>query len=140
MELIQKKISDLLLRSKATGLLHVGYALLAEALIIGFVFFLGLFTIETLLPTFVTVRLSLTKFFFFLVIGTMMLSLLGHFLQVSFPWNITKKNPLLWLGVIWSIGILTLSLLKFPPLLIGSILLLFLVAGYLFWNIFSEES
>lgn len=139
MELIQKKISDLLLRYKATGLLHVGYALLAEALIIGFIFFLGLFTIETLLPTFVTVRLSLTKFFFFLVTGTMMLSLLGHFLQISFPWNITKKNPLLWLGVIWSIGILALSLLKFPPLLIGSILLLFLVAGYLFWNIFSEE-
>lgn len=140
MEFIQKKIRDLLLRYKTTGTLHVGYALLAEVLIIGFVFFLGLFTIETLLPTFVTVRLSLTKFFFFLVIGTMILSLLGHFLQISFPWNITKKNLLLWAGVLWSIGILTLSLLKFPPLLIGCILLLFLVAGYLFWNIFSEEN
>ncbi|MBP9728292.1 MAG: hypothetical protein KBD27_02850 [Candidatus Moranbacteria bacterium] len=140
MELIQKKINAILLRYKATGILHVGYALLAEALLIGFVFFAGLFTLETLLPTFVTVRLSLTKFFFFLVIGTMLLSLLGHFLQVSFPWNITKKNFLLWGGILWGIGILTLSLLKFPPLLIGIILLLFLASGYLFWNIFSEEN
>lgn len=139
MELIQKKISNTLLHYRATGVLHVLYALLAEALLIGFVFFATLFTVETLLPTFVTVRFSLTKFFFFLLIGTMGLSLLGHFLQASFPWNITKKNPLLWIGLLWGTGILLISLSKFPPLLIPILLFFFLVTAFLFWNIFSEE-
>lgn len=139
MESLRKKMNDTLLHYRATGVLHVFYALLVEALLIGFVFFATFFTIETLLPTFVTVRLSLTKFFFFLVIGTMLLSLLGHFLSVSFSWNITKKNPLLWIGILWGIGIFALSLLKFPPLLIPILILLFLIVGFLFWNIFSEE-
>ena len=139
MEFLEKKFVTSLMHWRATGVLHVVYALSTEALLIGYLYFIGLFTIETLLPTFVTVRFSLTKFFFLLLLATFLLSLLGRFLSLSFSWNITRKSPLLWLGILWAIGILTVSLIKFPfpiiPLLIGG----FLVVGYLFWQIFFEE-
>lgn len=134
-----EKNSAILLQLRNRGALHVIYALGVEALIIGFVFFAGLFTLETLLPTFVTVRLSLTKFFFVLILAGIALSLLGQFLLISLPTRLTKKSPLLWLGVLWSIGILTVSLMKFPLLLIPFLVIGFLLSGYLFWNIFSEE-
>lgn len=138
MDFLEKKYL-LLLRLRNEGVLHVIYALGVEALVIGFFFFAGLFTLETLLPTFVTVRLSLTKFFFALILASILLSLLGQFLSISLPTRLTKKSPLLWLGVLWSIGILVVSLMKFPPVLIPFLVIGFLLSGYLFWNIFSEE-
>lgn len=140
MTFLKNTVTPWLLRLHTDGTLRVVYALTVEALFIGYLFFAGLFTIETLLPTFVTVRFSLTKFFFVLIIGTMLLSLLGRSLALSFSWNITKRNPLLWLGILWSIGILTVSLMKFPPFLIPILVALFLLSGYLFWNIFFEEN
>ncbi|MFZ3031827.1 MAG: hypothetical protein WA082_02215 [Candidatus Moraniibacteriota bacterium] len=139
MNFLQKKLVDLLGQWRTTGTLQVVYALAVEALLIGYIYFIGLFTVETLLPTFITVRLSLTKFFFLLTLATFLLSLLGRFLNLSFPWNITKKSPLLWLGIIWSIGILTVSLIKFPLPIIPLLIAGFLLSGYLFWSIFFEE-
>ncbi len=139
MEFLKKRFVISLIHWRATGVLHVVYALCVEALLIGYLYFIGLFTVETLLPTFVTVRFSLTKFFLLLIIASFLLSLLGRFLSLSFSWNTTRKSPLLWIGVLWAIGILTVSLIKFPlpliPLLIGG----FLLVGYLFWQIFFEE-
>lgn len=129
----------MLLDWRASGLLKVIYTLATEALLIGYVYFIGFFTIETLLPTFVTVRFSLTTFFFFLIIATMLLSLLGRFLALSFSWNINKKSPLLWLGLLWTLGIATISLIKFPLVLLLIIIALFFLSGYLFWNIFFEK-
>ncbi len=124
---------------RTTGVLHVVYALAAEALLAGYVFFIGLFTVETLLPTFITVRFSLTKYLFFLIMSTWALALLGRFLNLSFSGTISRKSPLLWLGVLWTIGILAVSLFKFPPILIPFLIALFLFSGYLFWTIFFEE-
>ncbi len=129
----------MLLDWRASGLLKVIYTLATEALLIGYVYFIGFFTIETLLPTFVTVRFSLTTFFFFLIIATMLLSLLGRLLALSFSWNINKKSPLLWLGLLWALGIATISLIKFPLVLLLIIIALFFLSGYLFWNIFFEK-
>ena len=139
MEFIQKKFVMLLESWRESELLSVIYALAAEALFIGYFYFIGFFTIETLLPTFVTVRFSLTKFFFVLIVMTMLLALLGRFLKVTFPWNITKKSPLLWLGILWGISILAISLIKFPFIFIPIIIALFAIAGYLFWSISIEE-
>lgn len=139
MEPLHKKITAVLGRSRQSGLLLVVYALLAEALFIGFLYFVGFFTIETLLPTFVTVRFSLTTFFLVLIIATMLLALLGRFLDITFPWNITKKSPLLWLGIVWGIGILLVSLIKFPPVILILIIALLLTALFLFWHVFFEE-
>lgn len=138
MNILKEKSLALMENWRTTGALHVTYALALEALFIGYLFFMGLFTIETLLPTFVTVRFSLTKFFFILIAATMLLSLLGRFLELSFSWNITKKNPLLWLGILWAIGILTVSMIKFL-FFIPILIILFGLSGYLFWQILFEQ-
>lgn len=139
MNILKEKLLTLMEAWRADGVLHVVYALLAEALLIGYLYFIGLFTVETLLPTFVTVRFSLTTFLFILVLATIALSLLGRFLDLSFSWKITKKSPLLWLGIIWGIGILVVSLFKFPWPLIPLLIALLLLSGRLFWKIFFEE-
>ncbi len=121
---------------KKNGSLSVCYALGAEALLLGFIGFIGLFTLETLLPTFVTVHFSLTKFFFFLTLGCFALTLLGRYLDIHFTLPDNKKNPIMWMGILWAIGILGLSLYKFPLITIPPIILGFLAVGYLFWQIF----
>ncbi len=139
MELIRNKILALLAHWRNTGVLHVVYALAVEGIGIGYFYLIGFFTIETLLPTFVTVRFSLATFLLFLIMATMLLALLGRFLDISFGWNITRKSPLLWLGFLWSIGILAVSLIKFPPLVLFTLIILFIAAGLLFWHILFEE-
>lgn len=139
MNFIQKKCIARLEHYRTTGVLTVSYALLTEALLIGAVFFIGLFTVETLLPTFVTGRFSLTKFFFFLTLATFLLSLLGRFLAVSFSWNISWKSPVLWFSILWAIGILVISLSKFPLLLIPVLIAGLLFSGWLFAKIFFTE-
>lgn len=139
MDILRQQFLSALTRLRDNGSLGVCYALAAEALFIGYLFFMSLFTLETLLPTFVTVRFSLTKFFFALTLGAFFVSLLGRFLNISFPWNITKKNPFLWLGSLWMVAILTVSLFKFPLVTIPLLIALFLLSGYLFWHIFFGE-
>ena len=122
-------------KMKQNGFLAVCYALLLEALLIGYLGFMALFTIEMLLPTFVSARFSLTKFFFLLFLFSFVLTALGRYLDMSFEWKITKKSPLLWLGFLWTLFILLLSLYKFPPFIIPIIILAFFAIGYLFWKI-----
>lgn len=138
--LFYQKTSQIIDQWKASGFLAVVYALLAEALFIGYLGFIGLFTIETLLPTFVTVRLSLTKFLFILVVLSVVLAAIGDTLDVSFRQTVSKKSPLLWIGLLWMLSILIVSLYKFPPLTIPIIVAGFFLVGFLFWNIlFGEE-
>lgn len=126
-------------RLKKDGSLHVVYALLAETLFLGLLAFVGLFTIETLLPTFVTVRFSITKFFLGLSLLTFLLAALGQLIDIEFTLRIKKTSPLLWLGMLWAFAILTISLYKFPLFLIPFLILGFFATGYLFVKIFLEE-
>lgn len=139
MEALEKLLAPYIATLKQNGLLTVCYALLAEALIIGFLGFGALFTIETLLPTFVTIRFSLTQFFSILILLTFVLSILGHFLDISFESKMNRKNPWLWIGLIWMLGILLISLYKFPPLTIPFIIAGFFLVGFLFYKIFFEQ-
>lgn len=140
METLNNFFAPRLAKLKENGFLAVCYALLLEGLVIGYLGFMALFTIEMLLPTFVSARFSLTKSFFFLFLLSFVLTALGRYLNMNFKWKITKKNPLLWLGFLWTLGILLLSLYKFPLFTIPIIILAFFAIGYLFWKIlFSEE-
>ena len=139
MDFLLKKLTPSFERWRASGVLHVVYALAVEALIIGYLYFAGFFTIETLLPTFVTIRFSLAKFLLILMLSTFATALLGRYLDITFSWNITKKSPLLWLAILWAIGILSVSLVKFPLPLIPVFVAGFLLSGYLFWNVFFEK-
>jgi len=139
METIYKYFSSQLSQMKENGFLTVLYALLAEAVFIGFLFFVAFFTIETLLPTFVTVRFSLAKFLTSLMLLSFVLAFLGKYLGIEYSWNVKKNNPLFWLGILWAIGILALSLFKFPPVLIPFIIFGFGLAGYFFAKILLFE-
>lgn len=139
METISAYLAKHLAPLKENGCLAVCYALLAEALIIGYLGFIALFTVETLLPTFVTVRFSLTQFFLILFLLSFVLIALGRYLNISFEWKINKKSPALWLGLLWTLCILAISLYKFPPLTIPLIITGFFLIGFLFWKIFLGE-
>ncbi len=141
MPIIHTYLSKQLALLKNNGFLAVSYALLAEALYLGFAGFLTLFTVETLLPTFITARFSLTKFFFILFLLSLVLGFLGRYIGVSFEWKINKKSPLVWCGLLWMLGIFAVSLYKFPFYLIPVIIAGFLLVGFLFWKIlFDNES
>ena len=122
-----------------SGFLLVCYAILAELLLLGFFLFAGFFTIETVLPEFVSERFSLANFFAFLALLSLVLAFLGHILHLSFPWKVSQKNLLLWIGTLWAISILAVSLYQFPlwsiPLLISG----FISSGFLAWSIFVEK-
>lgn len=131
--------TEKLIHFKENGVLIVWYTLLVEALFIGYLAFAALFTAEMLLPTFITARVDLTKFFFILFLFSFVLTLLGNILSLSFHWNIHKKNPLLWIGLLWAVSIFILSLLNFPPFIIPFIIVAFFFIGFLFWKIFFSE-
>ncbi|MEK9151307.1 MAG: hypothetical protein AAB547_01605 [Patescibacteria group bacterium] len=142
MEMIDTYLAKYLTPLKENGCLAVCYALLAEALFIGYLGFITLFTIETLLPTFVTARFSLTQFFLILFLLSFVLIALGQYLDISFDRQmskINKKSPALWLGLLWTLGILAISLYKFPPLTIPIIITGFFFVGFFFWKIFFSE-
>jgi hypothetical protein len=139
MNIFDQYLSLRLARLKENGFLTVCYALLLEALIVGYLGFLALFTIEMLLPTFITAHFSLTKFFFFLFLFSFVQTALGRYLDISFEWKINKKSPSVWLGLLWTLFILLLSLYKFPPLIIPIIIFAFFAIGYLFWKILFDE-
>lgn len=138
MKTLKKSLVPYLTTLKQNGFLRVCYALLAETLVIGFLIWSALFTIETLLPTFVTVRFSLTLFFSILILLASVLSVLGHFLDISFEAQEYTKSPWLWIGLVWMFGILLISLYKFPPLTIPIIVGGFFFIGFLFYKIFFE--
>lgn len=125
-------------RLKKNGFGAILYALLAEGLLYGYLGFIALFTAETLLPTFITVRLSLTKFLFILVVLSFLLALLGRFLDIRYTKKVLKYDALFFLGLLWSIGILTISLYKFPLVLIPVIEGALFLIGFLFFKIFFD--
>ncbi len=139
METLRKFFAPRLEHCKKNGSFAVLYALLAEGLLYGYLGFIMLFSLETLLPTFISVRLSLTLFFFVLISLSFVLALLGRFLEIDFKWSERENHLLIRIGILWGIGILALSLYKFPPILIPAILLAFFFIGYLFFKEFLDK-
>lgn len=111
---------------KVNGKLAIFAALLLELIIVLWLSFLALFALETLLPTFVTVRLSLTNFLAFLLLTTIFYLFLER--QLDLPTEETKTPRWLTVGV-WGFGffIIALSLARFS--IIG--VLIFLIAYFL---------
>ncbi|MEI8097003.1 MAG: hypothetical protein WCG73_02770 [Candidatus Moraniibacteriota bacterium] len=139
MKNLTRYITERLIHFKKNGVLVVLYALIVEALFIGYLAFATLFTLEMILPFFISAHLSLTKFFFALFLASFVLTLLGRILDLNFQWNINKKNPLLWIAFLWTVSIFGLSLFNFPPFIIPLIIIAFLFVGFLFWKIFFGE-
>ncbi|OGI22469.1 MAG: hypothetical protein A2808_03135 [Candidatus Moranbacteria bacterium RIFCSPHIGHO2_01_FULL_55_24] len=130
-----KKISPAIFKDR--NALAVMHALLLEFLVFGYLGFLGLFTLETLLPTFVTVRFSLAGLLLFLLILTFLAAILAEKLEKSYvplqkPWHRLLFVP----ALLWILGILALSLYKFPLWAIIVLVLASLALLFLFWQLF----
>ncbi|GEM_PF-4966701 len=115
------------------------YALLCEMLVVGYLIFIALLTLESLLPTFVTARLSLSIFFMILTLGSFIVATLGNMLQTSFASGLRFRHPLAIISILWSAGIIALSLTAFPLATIPIILIGFLSVGYLAIRIGNES-
>lgn len=98
---------------KANGSVAIASALLFELLVVLWLGFFMLFALETLLPTFVTIRLSLSNFLAFLILTTIFYLFLERQLD-DIP-SQTKTPRWLTVGV-WGFGVILISLsfARFP--------------------------
>lgn len=136
---IKKVLHNSLEKWKEKGYLHVAYALLFEFLSIAAFVFVGLFSLEMLLPTFITARLSLAKFFFFFVLGVFILLFLGKKIDAHFENKFSWRSPLLSLTLFWTGCIFLLSLYKFPLPTIPILFLLFFAILFLFFQLLFKK-
>lgn len=109
----------------ANGTLTILANLLYDVVLVGWVAFAGLFSLEILLPTFVTVRLSLVKFSFVLLVLTTLLAWLGRLLGRT-QTNVTEPplpRPLFIFFLVAGLGVITLAHYRFPwwsiPIIVG---------------------
>jgi len=121
------------------GYLALIWALLFELLANAFVAFAGLVTLETLLPTFITARLSLAKLLFFLLLGSSLLAWLGTKLHLEYPRTSLRRSPLVWITCLWGIALFFLSMIKLPLWSIPLFLLVTGAIGIFFFKLFFED-
>lgn len=127
-------------RYKKDGRLAVAANLLFDLVSVGWIAFAGLYALETLLPTFVTARLSLVKLAVVLLLLTSALAWLGKMLEVKGVAENEKRTHLfLIVFVVAGIGIVALAHYRFPwwsiPVSIGG----YMLAGWLFLKSAREE-
>ncbi|MFA9262361.1 MAG: hypothetical protein ACEQSB_03335 [Undibacterium sp.] len=134
--------TTLLERSKKNGSLAIGANLLFDIVLLGWLAFAGLYSIEVLLPTFVTARLSLVKFSVILIGLTALLAVTGKSLPHTS--RITERAPhihrwLFFVTIAFILGILTLAHYRFPwwtiPISVGS----YAATSYVFWKNYRSE-
>lgn len=132
---------DLLRKIETDERSLVWLALLLELLLVSYLAFLALFTLEMLLPGFVSTKISLVKFLSVLVLCSFAALGLARVLQVRFPSALPCRKSLGIATGLWFAGIMLLAFLEFPlwtvPLLVVSQLIILYLFARLF---FSDES
>lgn len=117
------------------GYAHVLYALLIEGILLIFLSFSGLFTLETILPGIISGRFIIGKL---IIIATTLLffaAFLGRMLGISFSLAISRSERGLIIGSLaWILGIAIISLLAFPIWSIPIFLITFSLIGYFSWT------
>ncbi|NTW90039.1 MAG: hypothetical protein HGB37_03990 [Candidatus Moranbacteria bacterium] len=121
--------------SKVRPAFPVLYALLLETTELGLFAFVGLLTIEAVLPGIISMRLNMSLPFAGILIIFAAAAALGRRLGISFPFAPDKKSPLTWIGISWLAFLLTLSTIRFPywsiPIIVGGMF----AAAHLFWKL-----
>lgn len=116
-------------------------ALLFELLIVLWVSFLALFAFETLLPTFVTMRISLTFFLAFIVLTTIIYCALEKQLNIPSKSRTTKTPQWAIIGLwVFGVSLITLSLARFPFLPGILFLLGYVSLTWFLWRLFANTS
>ncbi len=127
-----------LLSLKHHRMTPVFFALFTEFLILALLGFITLFSIETLLPTFVSARINLSLIFG----GILSLFILHHALSVWLSQSIHPPKrwiirSLIAILGLWGATLVFLSLLKFPIPAAAIIVSICILLGYLFRKIYS---
>lgn len=117
----------------------VWLALLLELLTVAYFVFLFLFSLEMLLPTFVSSKISLIKFFSFLFLFTLVAVGVGRMLFVQFSFQLPFRKTLFVLSALWFVAIMLLAFLKFPFWALPVLLVSALTICYLFIRLLVEE-
>ena len=116
------------------------FSLSCELLLVLYLFFFFLWTAETILPGFISLRINLAPYFATLLGLTFGLMYLGEQAHYEFSQTFSLEKPLLVLAILWSVGIVGLSLFKFPWWAILSLIIFFLMVIYYFWKTLLEDS
>ncbi len=116
---------------KSAGWLTIILSLLFELLIALWLGFLSLFTLETLLPTFVTIRVSLTTFLWVLLLLSLLYLSLKEYLNL--PEALTKTPRFITWGVFFfGAGLILLSLARFSLFAGGFFLIVYVLLWWYF--------
>ncbi|MCW1888601.1 MAG: hypothetical protein KIH67_003550 [Candidatus Moranbacteria bacterium] len=115
------------------------FSLACELLLVLYLFFFFLWTAEIILPGFISLRINLSPYFATLLGFTFGLMYLGQQAHYVFPKNFSFEKPLFILAILWSTGIVGLSLIKFPWWAILSLLIAFFVIIFYFWKTLLED-
>ena len=115
------------------------FSLCCELLLVLYLFFFFLWTAEIILPGFISLRINLAPYFATLLGFTFGLMYLGERAHYEFPRTFSLEKPLLILAILWSTGIVGLSLIKFPWWAIITLLITFLVVIFYFWKTLIQE-
>lgn len=126
---------------KEDGSLAIAALLTSELLAVLWLGFLALFALETLLPTFVTVRLSLTEYLTWLILGTVATLWLRRESGVKSLMSSKKVGHVLLAGTVcMTVVLIALSMARFP-LIPGLVFFASsLGLGWLLWRSFQEKS
>lgn len=90
------------------------YSLMGELLVLLFIFLAFLMTAEILLPGFISLRLNLTWYLFLLLVGVFLLLLVGKISDIQPIHKIPLERGVVTLSSLWGVGIIGLSLYRFP--------------------------
>ncbi len=125
---------------KQDGRLMIAALLLTELIAVLWLGFLALFALETLLPTFVTVRLSLTEYLTWLVLGTAGTLWLRQHAEVS-AFELPSRFAQAFLASL-TVGLallIALSMARFPLIPGIAFFLGYALLAWLLWRSYQEN-
>lgn len=115
------------------------YAGSLDVLELSLIAFAILATIEAVLPGIISVRMNLAVPLVAILLLATFCAALGKATGAAFPFAPDKRSPVTWIGISWLAFLLTLSSIKFPPILVPVIVGAFFYALRLFWRVLFRE-
>ena len=115
------------------------FSLCCELLIVLYLFFFFLWTTEIILPGFISLRIDLAPYFATLLGATFILMYIGQLAHYEFPKTFPFEKTLLSLATFWGLGIVVISLIKFPWWAIVTLVASFILVVFYFWKLLLQE-
>lgn len=111
------------------------YAVLLDFIELSLLSYALLITAEAVLPGIISSRITLSGPLAFLLILIIATGLLGKSIGAIYPFAPDKKSPTTWVGIAWLAFLLTLSSVRFSPILVPFIVGLLFLTARLMWRL-----